>query len=135
MRDPHFFQNCGTFWFVFKVPQFWKKWGFDCATILKWTDFRCYIVQDFRFSLDAHANLPETSPSSSAQMTVLSIFFQEFMVLGMYNSGVPPFINKGNCCCGYWPVLLATTHCSVKRPNSNIVECGDQGFSIILGKV
>ena len=33
------------------------------------------------------AILPETSPFLSAQMAVLSIFFQMFIVLGMYNFG------------------------------------------------
>ena len=35
--------------------------------------------------LYVQANLPKTSPFSPAQMTVLSIFFQAFIVLGMYN--------------------------------------------------
>ena len=35
--------------------------------------------------LDVQANLPETSPFLSAQMTLVSTFFQMFIVLGMYN--------------------------------------------------
>ena len=38
------------------------------------------------FLLDSHANLPETSQFVSAQVTLLTIFFQVLMVLGMYNS-------------------------------------------------
>jgi hypothetical protein len=45
----------------------------------------CYIVSDFRFLLEIQAILPETSPFLSAQMAVLSSFFQVFIVLGMYN--------------------------------------------------
>ena len=37
--------------------------------------------------LDVEANLPETSPFLSAQMALLSTFFQVFIVLGMYNFG------------------------------------------------
>ena len=35
--------------------------------------------------LDVQANLPETSPYLSAQMALVSTFFQMFIVLGMYN--------------------------------------------------
>ena len=45
----------------------------------------CYIVSDLRFLLEIQAILPETSPFLSAQMAVLSSFFQLFIVLGMYN--------------------------------------------------
>ena len=38
--------------------------------------------------LDVHANLPETSPFLSAQMALVSTFFQMFIVLGMYNFGM-----------------------------------------------
>ena len=46
--------------------------------------------------LYVQANLPKTSPFSPAQMTVLSIFFQAFIVLGMYNFVFPlaPSITK-----------------------------------------
>jgi hypothetical protein len=40
---------------------------------------------DLRFLLEIQAILPETSPFLSAQMAVLSSFFQMFIVLGMYN--------------------------------------------------
>ena len=52
----------------------------------------CYIVSDLRFLLEIQAILPETSPFLSAQMAVLSSFFQMFIVLGMYNF---VFILKG----------------------------------------
>ena len=45
----------------------------------------CYIVSDLRFLLEIQAILPETSPFLSAQMAVLSSFFQMFIVLGMHN--------------------------------------------------
>ena len=52
----------------------------------------CYIVSDLRFLLKKvkiqQAILLETSPFLSAQMAVLSSFFQVFRVLGMYNFGV-----------------------------------------------
>ena len=45
----------------------------------------CLRFYDF---LGVQTNLPsETSPFLSAQMTVLSIFFQMSVVLGMYNTG------------------------------------------------
>ena len=47
----------------------------------------CYIVSDLRFLLEIQAILSETSPFLSAQMAVLSSFFQMFIVLGMYNFG------------------------------------------------
>ena len=37
--------------------------------------------------LDGLANLPETNPFFSAQMALVSTFFQMFIVLGMYNFG------------------------------------------------
>jgi hypothetical protein len=43
------------------------------------------IVSDLRFLLEIKAIQPETSPFLSAQMAVLSSFFQMFIVLGMYN--------------------------------------------------
>jgi hypothetical protein len=42
-------------------------------------------VSDLRSLLEIQAILPETSPFLSAQMAVLSGFFQMFIVLGMYN--------------------------------------------------
>ena len=39
----------------------------------------------FKFLFEIQAILPETSPFLSAQMAVLSSFFQMFIVLGMYN--------------------------------------------------
>ena len=61
--------------------------------ILNWLEnsgMKCRFLYWFRFLvlLDAQANLPETSPLSTAQMAVLSSFFQGFIVLGMYNFGV-----------------------------------------------
>jgi hypothetical protein len=50
---------------------------------IKKLDF--YIVSNLRFFLEIQAILPETSPFLSAQMAVLSSFFQIFIVLGMYN--------------------------------------------------
>ena len=45
----------------------------------------CYIVSDLRFLLEIQAILPETtSPFLSAQMAVLSSFFQMFIVHGSY---------------------------------------------------
>jgi hypothetical protein len=35
--------------------------------------------------LDVQAKLPKTSPFLSAQMALVSTFFQMFIVLGMYN--------------------------------------------------
>ena len=51
-----------------------------------------------------HTNLlSETSPFLSAQMTVLSIFFQIFVVLGMYNFGYDSsttiYLGKPWYCC------------------------------------
>ena len=43
----------------------------------------CYIVSDLRFLLEIKAILPETSPLISAQMAVLSCFFQ--MLIHIYN--------------------------------------------------
>ena len=40
--------------------------------------------------IQVQANLPKTSPFLSGQMTKLSIFFQVFIVLWMYNFGLPP---------------------------------------------
>ena len=40
----------------------------------------CYIVTDLRFLLEMQAILPKTSPFVSAQMAVLSSFFQMFIV-------------------------------------------------------
>ena len=37
--------------------------------------------------LDVQANLPETSPFFSAQMALMSTFFQMYIVLWMYNFG------------------------------------------------
>jgi fucose 4-O-acetylase-like acetyltransferase len=45
----------------------------------------CYIISDLRFLLEIKAILPETSLFLSAQMAVLSSFFQIFIVLGVYN--------------------------------------------------
>ena len=45
----------------------------------------CYIVSDLRFLLEIQAILPNNSPFLSAQMAVLSNFFQMFIALGMYN--------------------------------------------------
>ena len=39
----------------------------------------CYIVLNFKVLLDLQANLPETSPFLSAQMTMLCKFFQGFV--------------------------------------------------------
>ena len=47
-----------------------------------------YIVSDLRFLFKIQAILPETSPFLFAQMTVLSSFFQMFIVLGMHNFGI-----------------------------------------------
>jgi hypothetical protein len=47
----------------------------------------CYVVSDLRFLLEIQAILLETSPFLSAQMAVMSSFFQMFIVLGMYNFG------------------------------------------------
>ena len=46
-----------------------------------------YVVSDLRLLLEIQAILPETSPFLSAQMAVLSNFFQMFIVLGVYNFG------------------------------------------------
>ena len=45
----------------------------------------CNIVSDLKFLLEIQAILPETSPILSAQMAVLSRFFQMIIELGMYN--------------------------------------------------
>ena len=45
----------------------------------------CYIVSDLRFLIERLPILPKTSPFLSAQMAMLSNFFQMFIVLGMYN--------------------------------------------------
>jgi hypothetical protein len=40
----------------------------------------CYIVSDLRFLLEIQAILPETSPFLSAQIALVSTFFQMFIV-------------------------------------------------------
>ena len=50
-------------------------------------------MSDLRFLLEIQAILPETSLFLSAQMAVLSSFFQMFIVLGMYNFGLGLFSN------------------------------------------
>ena len=45
----------------------------------------CYIVSDLRFLLEIHDILPKTSPFLSAQMIVLSSFFEMFIVLGIFS--------------------------------------------------
>ena len=56
------------------------------------------LIKIFRFILDLlDVNLPEVSQLLSAQMTILSIFFQEFILLGMYN-----FVTNLNLCRYLW---------------------------------
>ena len=56
------------------------------------------ILLDISVLLDVQANLPETSPFLSAQMTLVGSFFQMFIALGMYNFGImkklPPCFNS-----------------------------------------
>ena len=47
----------------------------------EWKILDCYIVSDLRFLLDTQAFLPETRPF----LSVLSRFFQMFIVLRLYN--------------------------------------------------
>ena len=54
----------------------------------------CYIVSDLKFLHEIQAILPETRPLS-AQMSVLSSFFQMFIVLGMYYFA--PKVKRGKC--------------------------------------
>ena len=42
--------------------------------------------------LDVQAYLPETSPFFSAQMALVSTFFQMFIVLGMYNFDLHTYV-------------------------------------------
>jgi hypothetical protein len=50
-------------------------------------NFRIPVLFNISGLLDVQANLPETSPFLSAQMALVSTFFQMFIVLGlgMYN--------------------------------------------------
>ena len=82
------------------------------------------------------AILPETSPFLSAQMAVLSIFFQMFIVLGMYNFGrnvaslkalwfsqVCWLVTKLRWWCslwGYWPreICLGSKQCQNAQKSS-----------------
>ena len=45
------------------------------------------MISDLRFLLEVQTILPQTSPFLFAQMAVLRIFFQMFIVFGMYNCG------------------------------------------------
>ena len=47
----------------------------------------CYIVSDLRFLLEIQDILPETSPFLSAQMVVLSSFFQILVGSGEHTRG------------------------------------------------
>ena len=65
-------------------PVFWMKIHFKLNNSEK-KILDCHIVSDLRILLEIQGVLPETSPFLSAQMAVLSSFFQMFIVLGMYN--------------------------------------------------
>ena len=75
--------NHGLFLSLFKF--FWMKIHSKLKKFRIKKKLDCYIVSDLRFLLEIQAILPETSPFLSAQMAVLSSFFQMFIVLGMYN--------------------------------------------------
>ena len=92
---------------------------FEWENILNWLEnsglksrfLFCLIFQVFCY---VQANLPETSPFLSAQMALVSTFFQMFIVLGMYNYGCCVLIPT----CFSWLVWLC-----VRDVNMVISSC------------
>ena len=79
--------NHGLFLSLFKF--FWMK----IHSKLNKFRIKNRLLYCFRFLLEIQAILPKTSPFLSAQIAVLSSFFQMFIVLGMYNFGGPSMMS------------------------------------------
>ena len=78
-RNQNFESGCKVIY-----PKYFRHWPYLLASTMDccWAAVYC---SRFQVLLDVQSNLPETIPISSAQITVLSSFFQIFLVLEMYN--------------------------------------------------